>query len=170
MRPRPRAVAARGAAGPAASPCRSRSGPGSGTSQLSASSRSGSRVSLLPSTENGLLAPDTSVSILAAAGPGGSTPLPPVARILNDVAPPSTQAPPPCHTAEVHNKSHKLLLETNKLQQSDTQCTLPNRQGGEYRRAPRGGPSPGRMTVGACLLGLRLLGLECEGSEYKIQK
>ena len=70
-------------------------------------------------------------------------------------------------------KSQKLLLETEKLQQSDTQCTLPNRRGGEYRWAPRGSPSPGRMTTGACLLVLQPFELECAGSgltQYKIQK
>lgn len=102
-------------------------------------------------------------------------PLRPLLGYRTPKAPPSTQAPPPTpQGTQVHTKSQKLLLETNELQQSDTQCTLPKGRGGRrYRWAPGASPSPGRMTAGASLLGLRPFGLECAGpglTQYKIQK
>lgn len=53
----------------------------------------------------------------------------------------------------MRTESQKLLLEANQLQQSDTQCTLPDGQGGEYKWAddpwgpPAGSPA---LWAGVC--------------------
>lgn len=132
-------------------------------SSISVSYWSGSRARLLLSLEKGILASHTSVSILATAGLGGSwrlnSPLPPVARIPGNASRAFDAGPAPVpHRAQVHRKSQKLLLETNELLQSDTQCTLPSGQGWGYTWAPGAGPSPGRIITRARLPVPGLLG------------